>query len=85
MKIERLPEAQTSACFISYARFGDDMNRILASFVVFLLSTQVLLVGTVSADLGSLTDAGQTDELDRPLVLWEALKRPAWISKSLWK
>jgi hypothetical protein len=73
MKIERLLKAQTSACFISYARFGDDMNRILASFVVFLLSTQVLLIGTVSADLDSLTDAGQTDELDRPLVLWKAL------------
>ena len=49
------------------------MNRVLASLVVFLLSSQVLFTGSVSADLSSLTDAGQTDELNKPLVLWSVL------------
>ncbi len=49
------------------------MNRVLASLVVFLLSSQIVFIGAASADLSSLTDAGQTDELNKPLVLWSVL------------
>ena len=49
------------------------MNRVVTLFVAFFLCFQASVVGLASADLSSLTDAGQTDELDRPLVLWQAL------------
>ena len=49
------------------------MKRWLAVLVVFLLGTQASMVGTVAADLSLLTDGGQTDSLDRPLVLWTSL------------
>ena len=49
------------------------MNRVVTLFVAFFLCFQASIVGLASADLSSLTDAGQTDELDRPLVLWQAL------------
>ena len=49
------------------------MKRWLAVLVVFLLGTQASMVGTVAGDLSLLTDGGQTDSLDRPLVLWTSL------------
>ena len=48
------------------------MNRRLALMVVFLLSTQCTM-GAAAGDLSLLTDGGQTDSLDRPLVLWTTL------------
>lgn len=51
----------------------DGMKRTLVSLAIFLLLAPVFSVGSASADLSSLTDAGQTDELDAPLVLWKAL------------
>ena len=48
------------------------MNRRLALVVVFLLSTQCTM-GAAAGDLSLLTDGGQTDSLDRPLVLWTTL------------
>ena len=49
------------------------MKRWLAFLLVFLLGTQAGMVGTVSGDLSLLTDGGQTDRIDRPLVLWTSL------------
>ena len=49
------------------------MKRWLAFLIVFLLGTQAGMVGTVSGDLSLLTDGGQTDRIDRPLVLWASL------------
>ena len=49
------------------------MKRWLAVLVVLLLGTQASMVGTVAGDLSLLTDGGQTDSLDRPLVLWTSL------------
>ena len=48
------------------------MNRRLALMLVFLLSTQCTM-GAAAGDLSLLTDGGQTDSLDRPLVLWTTL------------
>ena len=48
------------------------MNRRLALVMVFLLSTQCTM-GAAAGDLSLLTDGGQTDSLDRPLVLWTTL------------
>ena len=49
------------------------MKRWLAFLIVFLLGTQAGMVGSVSGDLSLLTDGGQTDRIDRPLVLWSSL------------
>ena len=49
------------------------MKRWLAVLVVFLLGAQASMVGTAAGDLSLLTDGGQTDSLDRPLVLWTSL------------
>ena len=49
------------------------MNRALALMVVFMLSGQTVVLANASENLSTLTDAGQTDELDRPLVLWSVL------------
>ncbi len=49
------------------------MNRALALLVVFMLSGQAVVLANASENLSTLTDAGQTDELDRPLVLWSVL------------
>ncbi|MAF93123.1 hypothetical protein CMO85_00485 [Candidatus Woesearchaeota archaeon] len=49
------------------------MKRWLAFLVVFLLGAQASMVGTVAGDLSLLTDGGQTDSLDRPIVLWTSL------------
>ena len=49
------------------------MKRWLAFLVVFLLGAQAGMVGTVSGDLSLLTNGGETDSLDRPIVLWETL------------
>lgn len=49
------------------------MNRALALLVVLLLSGQTVLFVSASSNLSTLTDAGQTDELDKPLILWSAL------------
>ncbi len=48
------------------------MNRRLAVFMVFLLSAQCA-VGSAAGDLSLLTDGGETDSLDRPLVLFTTL------------
>ena len=48
------------------------MKRTLSFLLVFLLSAQCS-VGSVAGDLSLLTDAGQTDSLDRPLVLFSEL------------
>ena len=48
------------------------MKRTLSFLLVFLLSAQCW-VGSVAGDLSLLTDAGQTDSLDRPLVLFSEL------------
>ena len=48
------------------------MNRWLAMFMVFLLSAQCA-VGSAAGDLSLLTDGGETDSLDRPLVLFTTL------------
>ena len=48
------------------------MNKRLALFIVFLLSTQCA-VGSAAGDLSLLTDGGETDSLDRPLVLFTTL------------
>ena len=49
------------------------MKRWLAFLIVFLLGTQAGMVGSVSGDLSLLTDGGQTDRIDQPLVLWASL------------
>ena len=49
------------------------MKRMVAMFVVFLLAFHACIIGLSSASLASLTDAGQTDELDQSLVLWQDL------------
>ena len=41
-------------------------------FMVFLLSAQCA-VGSAAGDLSLLTDGGETDSLDRPLVLFTTL------------
>ena len=48
------------------------MNKRLVLFIVFLLSTQCA-VGSAAGDLSLLTDGGETDSLDRPLVLFTTL------------
>ena len=63
---------RASALFISDRFVGDGMNRAIAMLVILLLGTQGT-AGIASADLSLLTDAGQTDSLDRPLVLWTQL------------
>ena len=63
---------RASALFISDRFVGDSMNRAIAMLVILLLGTQGT-AGIASADLSLLTDAGQTDSLDRPLVLWTQL------------
>ena len=47
------------------------MNHRLAFFMVFLLGAQC--VGSVAGDLSLLTDGGETDSLDHPLVLFSEL------------
>lgn len=49
------------------------MNRLMAMMVVFILTAQVTLTASATPDLSTLTDAGQTDELSAPLVLWTTL------------
>ena len=51
---------------------GGPMNKRLVLFIVFLLSTQCA-VGSAAGDLSLLTDGGETDSLDRPLVLFTTL------------
>ena len=48
------------------------MNHRLAFFMVFLLGAQCA-VGSVAGDLSLLTDGGETDSLDHPLVLFSEL------------
>ena len=60
------------AWFISNEDVGDFMNRRLAMFMVFLLTAQCA-VGSAAGDLSLLTDGGETDSLDRPLVLFTTL------------
>ena len=73
MKIEALPVYTGKRAVHIYRIRPNSMKRGLAFFIVFLLSTQASVVGPVSADLSLLTDGGQTDSLDRPLVLWTPL------------
>ena len=49
------------------------MKRSLAILLVSLLCLQATSIGMVQGSLSLLTDGGQTDELDRPLVLWSVL------------
>ena len=49
------------------------MKRSLALMLVSLLCLQATSIGMVQGSLSLLTDGGQTDELDRPLVLWSVL------------
>ncbi len=49
------------------------MNRFGVLSAVFVLLAPVLMLNPASANLSTLTDAGQTDELDAPLVLWKTL------------
>ena len=73
MKIEALPVYTGKRAVHIYRIRPNSMKRGLAFFIVVLLSTQASVVGPVSADLSLLTDGGQTDSLDRPLVLWTSL------------
>ena len=61
-----------SALFISVLVFRYLMKRTLSLLLVFLLCSQCT-VGSAAGDLSLLTDAGQTDALDRPLVLFSEL------------
>ena len=61
-----------SALFISVQVLPWTMKPTLSFLLVFLLSAQCS-VGSVAGDLSLLTDAGQTDSLDRPLVLFSEL------------
>ena len=61
-----------SALFISVQVFRCLMKRTLSLLLVFLLCSQCT-VGSAAGDLSLLTDAGQTDALDRPLVLFSEL------------
>ena len=63
---------QVGAWFISNQGMGWSMNRRLAMFMVFLLGAQCA-VGSVAGDISLLTDGGETDSLDRPLVLFTTL------------
>ena len=58
------------------------MNRRLALVMVFLLSTQCT-VGAAAGDLSLLTDGGETDSLDRPLVLWTTLNAVSYTHLTL--
>ena len=49
------------------------MKRAYAVVAVFILCLQSATLGLASAELPNITDAGQTDELDRTLVLWSVL------------
>ena len=49
------------------------MHRFLAVVVMLGVALQAMLVQPVTADLSTLTDAGQTDALNRPLVHWSTL------------
>jgi hypothetical protein len=49
------------------------MNRFRALMVVLLLTAQMTVAASAAPDLSTLTDAGQTDVLNAPLVLWSEL------------
>ncbi|HJM55605.1 MAG TPA: hypothetical protein QGI72_05100 [Poseidonia sp.] len=49
------------------------MKRPSVLLAVFILCLQGVAMGVASAELPNITDAGQTDELDRALVLWSVL------------
>ncbi len=49
------------------------MKRASVLIAVFILCLQSAAMGNVGAQLPNITNAGQTDELDRALVLWSVL------------
>ena len=49
------------------------MKRVSVLLAVFILCLQSAAMGNVGAQLPNITNAGQTDELDRALVLWSVL------------
>ena len=65
--------SQESVFFISTEDLAVPMNRLLTLSVVFLLTAQVTVTVSATPDISTLTDAGQTDELGAPMVLWKKL------------
>ena len=49
------------------------MKRTSVLLAVFILCLQSAAMGSTSAELPNITYAGETDELDRALVLWSVL------------
>ncbi len=49
------------------------MKRAYTVVTILILCLQSATIGLASAELPNITDAGETDELDRSLVLWSVL------------
>lgn len=72
-KAKKIDASQASAWFISNSVLADAMKRALGLFVVLLLAGQSVMLVGASSNLSTLTDAGLTQELNQPLVLWHTL------------